>query len=849
MGSYIKLGYGSAVPDSVDWDFGDWENIYVPGDPRDPWRSQDDNDSSLSDYPHPETHWGAAKDGSILLRVYEDALPPGSMADTDVEPRGYNIRNNIANALMSADNGLSAVKVVYGDQEYELKDWMLTDPDLYTYVDMPGGTLIFDEFTSLGDMFCRFVLDGNVNHDDPKGIDVFNQKLTMQATFNDGSVATRDILVQIVDDVPIVSGEAIIDMSGVAAWTLAGEKLPLSYDYLKDTLYRSVDYNDWATGFKVTKCEGKYGSIGVFGDDGNPDDPNSAPGAAYYMVDPAKIATLAPDQVVSEVVEYTYTDSDGDTTNGVLNIVLKGTGLNPSGAIDITPRPGNVPTSGGDIPADNPYVPGNPNDPDRDLNSSSAAGYDPMNPNWGLAKDGQPLLRVFESGLPNGSEAGQRNIAAHGYLDIDATVGLKSIIATTDGLDSYSFKDNMMAIPLDGGTLTFTQNPDENYLKYEFTLTNPVIHDPGDGINSDEQYVQLIATDNFGNEEIIDLEVQIIDDVPKSHSTVEISAIRPAWSLFGPAWPVTSFFSLGADYVPDSDSFTIETVDGLYGSFSMYETELGGWSIAYDMDREKVASISSGETVIDTTKLIYTDSDGDSSEVNVSCKLVGPGTRPRFTVNETDLSESAIIDLDGYEILGVADQGRFGTVFQGEDGLWRYMLKEGIDSGAVQGTNIVEDADFFHLKLDGYGHMLESEFFAVDIIDSVPTFTASQNRLAYDFGADNGPGSGLKVAVGGAETDLVPGGETMIAGQHGMLTLSADGSCHYAPNSDYAGEDRFDFTITDSDGDRALATVVASMVEGAPQTVISVQTADELAAAEIAALGLPSGDSGALIGA
>lgn len=98
----INFGYSSTVPDSVDWDFGDWENIYVPGDTRDPWRFQDDNDHSSSAwYSHPATHWGPSRDGSILLRVYEDALPPESMVNPDIEPRGYNIRNNIGLALLT----------------------------------------------------------------------------------------------------------------------------------------------------------------------------------------------------------------------------------------------------------------------------------------------------------------------------------------------------------------------------------------------------------------------------------------------------------------------------------------------------------------------------------------------------------------------------------------------------------------------------------------------------------------------------------------------------------------------------------------------------------------------------
>lgn len=835
----INFGWLSTVPESVDWDFGDWENIYVPGDTRDPWRFQE-NYNIATDFPHPVAHWGPTKDGSILLRVYEDALPPEAMANTDIEPRGYNLRNNIAGAILNTtDGGPESVKVLYDNREYELKD---SDP---TYIDMPGGTLIFDEFTPTGDMACRFHLNGNVSHGNPTAIDVFNQKLTLQATFSGGSVATRDIIVQVVDDVPIVTDIATMDLSAVDAWTLGGDKLPLSYDYLKDVLYRGVDYNDWTSGFQVTKCEGKYGSIGTFSDDGNPDDPNSASGNTYYMVDPDKITFVAPGQVVTEAVEYSYTDSDGDTANGVLNIVLRGTGLNPDEAITIAPRPGNVPINGGDIPADNPYVPGNPDDPDRDPNSSGATGpYDPMNPNWGLNKDGNVLLRVFESGLPNGSEAGQRNVMAHGYLDIDATVGLASLRIVT-GNGEYEFTGDNLAIALQGGTLSLTK-ADADTIYYEFTLDKPVMHEAGKGINSDEQFVTLIATDKFGNEERMGLEVQIIDDVPGSIFSFTFDPL-PAWNVSSMWWDLEDnlFLSLGADYDPDSSPFSIETHNGVYGSFSMTKGSgwwddgslEDGWGLEYVLDAQKIASIPSGTTATDETKIVYTDSDGDSTEVNMHVVLDGPGVRPRFTVNEGDLLNGAIIEIPGFEVMDVVNHGKYGTVMLGDDGLWRYMLDRGIDSGMVQGTNTSVGADSFILKLKGYGHET-SQSFDVDIIDSVPTFTAGQDRLAYDFGADNGEGKSLSVQVQGVTRELVPGVETIIAGKNGLLTLSPDGSCRYTPNTSTAGTDRFDFTITDSDGDRALATVEASVLNGTPQTVITVQDADSIAVAQISALGI-----------
>lgn len=633
--------------------------------------------------------------------------------------------------------------------------------------------------------------------------------------------------IEIHDDIPVVLDTNVFDLGANLITNASGDV----NDYvIKGADPTHPDHSWWEAPEAIIAEFAPYGTL-TLGDSGT----------YSFTLDPQSWAfrAIPAGESVTLKLPFQYQDWDGDPVHGFTQFNIMGS------EISFTPRPGNVPINGGDIPADNPYVPGNPDDPDRDLNSSGATGpYDPMNPNWGLNKDGNALLRVFESGLPNGSEAGQRNVMAHGYLDIDATVGLASLrIATGNG--EYEFTGDNLAIALQGGTLSLTK-ADADTIYYEFTLDKPVMHEAGKGINSDEQFVTLIVTDKFGNEERMGLEVQIIDDVPGSIFSFTFDPL-PAWNVSSMWWNLEDnlFLSLGADYDPDSSPFSIETHNGVYGSFSMTKGSgwwddgslEDGWGLEYVLDAQKIASIPSGTTATDETKIVYTDSDGDSTEVNMHVVLDGPGVRPRFTVNEGDLLNGAIIEIPGFEVMDVVNHGKYGTVMLGDDGLWRYMLDRGIDSGMVQGTNTSVGADSFILKLKGYGHET-SQSFDVDIIDSVPTFTAGQDRLAYDFGADNGEGKSLSVQVQGVTRELVPGVETIIAGKNGLLTLSPDGSCRYTPNTSTAGTDRFDFTITDSDGDRALATVEASVLNGTPQTVITVQDADSIAVAQISALGI-----------
>lgn len=809
-------------------------NPYVPGNPNDPDR--DFNSPVVDNYDPVNPNWGLAKDGqSPLLRVFEAGLPNSSETGQ---------RNIVAHGYLDlvTTGGLkSLVATTDGVDSYGLANDTMAVP-------LAGGTLTFTRNPDDNSIKYEFTLTDPIIHERGSGINSLEQYVKLIAMNNFGEPAQIDLEVQIIDDIPkLLVSDTTHELGANAVASVAGN----AADYVTKGADPLAADNWWGETEALKAAFAPYGTLEL-----------GADGAYSFTLDPQSEAfrAIPTDGMVNLELPYQYKDWDGDSVQGSVQFNLTGVELS------LTPRPGNVPTSGGDVPADNPYVPGNPADPDRDLNSSGAGDYDPMNPNWGQDKDGNALMRVFESGLPNGSEAGQRNVTAHGYLDIDATVGLQSIVATTDGTDSYGFEDNIMNIPINGGTLTLTQNQDEKYLKYEFTLTNPVMHETGNGINSDEQHVTLSATDNYGNVEAIGLDVQIIDDVPQAPSGKEwrLEISEPIWSggavfhnleLGYPA----NLLTPGADFNfrDGKSSVLIDPMDGKYGHF-----EIGRFgSVPYDgvfyfTDSEKVASVKKGETITESFSYTYIDADGDVETGLGNFIFHGPGLAPevRFTVNENDLANGAIINelsVDGYEIISASQQSRHGTISQDDNGAWRYTLSNPIDSGAVQGSNIVQEADFFVLGVDigidndPYGG--RNVFGYVDIIDSVPTFTASQGRLAYDFGADNGPGSGLKVAIGGAETDLVPGIETMIAGQHGMLTLSPDGSCHYSPNSDYAGEDIFNFTITDSDGDRALAKVIASVVDGLPQTVISVQTADELV--EIEALGVPDGDSGGFIGA
>ena len=215
-------------------------------------------------------------------------------------------------------------------------------------------------------------------------------------------------------------------------------------------------------------------------------------------------------------------------------------------------------------------------------------------------------------------------------------------------------------------------------------------------------------------------------------------------------------------------------------------------------------------------------------EVNVHGAKDAPVISDHLAVNEhgldnaSDASETAAIKApDGYRIID-AENGQHGTVSQDADGNWHYTLSGAIDSGKHPGTNTVTGADTVNMTVeDANGNRFTIDV-KVDIVDDVPTISnpdtiegsvtaghesSDHGKLDFDFGADNGDGKQLTVSIGGHTvdiTDITTKGSYDIAGELGTLTIYADGTYHYKANPNVSpGQDSFDVTIRDADGDMA----------------------------------------------
>jgi VCBS repeat-containing protein len=77
------------------------------------------------------------------------------------------------------------------------------------------------------------------------------------------------------------------------------------------------------------------------------------------------------------------------------------------------------------------------------------------------------------------------------------------------------------------------------------------------------------------------------------------------------------------------------------------------------------------------------------------------------------------------------------------------------------------------------------------------------NVLTNDYQGTDAPSPVTKVTFNGVDYQVAETGSTVVTGQHGVLTIKADGSYTYAPT--HQGSDDFTYTIVDRDGDKSSA--------------------------------------------
>ncbi|MCW1244556.1 retention module-containing protein [Pseudomonas sp. SAICEU22] len=166
--------------------------------------------------------------------------------------------------------------------------------------------------------------------------------------------------------------------------------------------------------------------------------------------------------------------------------------------------------------------------------------------------------------------------------------------------------------------------------------------------------------------------------------------------------------------------------------------------------------------------------------------------------------------------------GAHGQLLLNPDGSYTYTLTSPASTSpaANDGPNVLSES-FTYQATDSLGNTVTSTI-VINIVDDVPQAhadnasvieggTVSGNVLDNDvLGADGGAVVGVR--AGGDTSSPVTGGlNTQVNGTYGYLTLDANGNAVYHSNPGSVGEagatDVFTYTVRDADGDESTTTI------------------------------------------
>ncbi|WP_279831946.1 beta strand repeat-containing protein [Cobetia amphilecti] len=529
--------------------------------------------------------------------------------------------------------------------------------------------------------------------------------------------------------------------------------------------------------------DGSYGSLTIESD-----------GSFSYDLDDEKAQVLDTGEVAKEEFAYIITDTDGDSDTAVITINVEGTNDKPvaydDGAFPVeedTPVSGNVLS----------------NDTDVDGDELSVVSFTVD----GVTYDPGKTADLGEVG---------------------------TLVINTDG--------------------SFTFTPGENY-------NGPV---------PDTTYV--ITDGDLVDEAILSFQnVTGIDD-PAVISADDGAVVEDGVTEASGTLTAT-------DVDSDAPTFTPATDDSsLYGTFVVDAD--GNWTYTLDNDTAAVQELTSADTI--NEQYIVQLSDGSSTTVDIVIKGTDDALPVISSLGDQSVTEAtgstltntftvsaaagiAAVTIAGVDITDasntpvvISNPAGEGTLtvtgYDADSGEVTYTyVEDGTAADHTDGDDSVVDG--FTVVVTDLAGQSTSDSLDVTVLDTVPVANADtrsigENRNAAVAGnvvdgtsatADTLGADAVTVTAVIAGTETAPvsdGAAAVITGEHGELTLAADGSYSYQSARDdlqylAAGEsvtDVYTYVITDADGDTATTTLTITINGSNDAPEISVSSGDSAAA-------------------
>ena len=357
---------------------------------------------------------------------------------------------------------------------------------------------------------------------------------------------------------------------------------------------------------------------------------------------------------------------------------------------------------------------------------------------------------------------------------------------------------------------------------------------------------------------------------------------------FGMSVRVNADGSVTFSGVQQGDSYGFSTGAGEFNAVAVAAEPAGtGTSTqdSFDLGVFSIGVANEFEPVDLEVPIILTDADGDPVECHIDIHIGEPlvAADVTVTVNEAGLPllisgeigsdsgsnseiQSGVLTPSGgtgpYSFMLLSNaNGQFGNLVLNPDtGEFTYTLDTPFDTtpDADDGTNPEIGAESFDVLITDSEGATHTATITINIIDDVPSAEsesdvveggvgpATGNVMTGDdiVGGDTNTSDGVADVEGadGAQVtriesdnngnfdEIAAGGNFVVIGQYGTLTINQNGNYSYTRTDLEAGgvEDVFIYTITDGDGDTATATLTIGIEDAFPEAGnVNVQLDDD----------------------
>ncbi|WP_338073362.1 BapA/Bap/LapF family large adhesin [Billgrantia aerodenitrificans] len=499
-------------------------------------------------------------------------------------------------------------------------------------------------------------------------------------------------------------------------------------------------------------------------------------------------------------VEVVAVDGDGDTSDGSFNI-----GFQPGEVPPLPELPTILGLTNSDVTVNEQY-----------LDGGTAEGE-------GQAADSGS----FKLSTPEGF--GALLIAGTKVLGDGEQQGNKVKLSAGD-LESLAAGNVIVIETPEGNTLTLTgYDSATGEVSYSFELGSAVEHAHGEGRNElAKEGIQLELVDGLGHIAYGTIDVVVVDDIPFEFDLVQAIQV-PVSELevgqLGAGWEnLTTTSGSGSVTTTSNESGIFIQWGGANGSgydfvYAEGLTGLGG--VATD-SLFSLGTLTHNNFVINSgSKVLKTVDLEVSFKVMIDGVLTEVTTTIKLEHDETPNNKSPATHPDNDDIVKILNPNEELTIQVGDR---EYVLK--IRGFLDANGNLVDTVYTTETKASSFE--LFAEIASTDDLPSV------EGRVDADWGADGPAEEDSLLWADGQGGTLASG---TVEGQHGTLTVNADGTYTYvvsrsARDGMKAGDsyqDEFTYYLTDADGD-VVASKLTINLEGVPNGIVA---SDNVAIADI----------------